>query len=224
MENIVYMGKEENLDAELQSNGFRERLAQLGMRLVVKRDGWWDYREADLVLAIRSGYKLYLAVKPASKLLNAWIAGCPAILSPENGYRELRRSELDFFECSTADQVIGCIRTLREQPSRFEEMITNGLERAKEFSRNAITERWAEMLDGIVSERYAKWLVDERPTFLRKAELTTALLRRRVWGTQVSQTPRAGWWREALRPIRRASVLPGSLRAFELPADQGQHA
>ena len=42
--------------------------------------------------------------------------------------------------------------------------------------------------------------------------LKVALIRRRIWGTQATQIHKEGWWREALRPIRRVTVLPGSRR------------
>jgi hypothetical protein len=217
IENIVYMGKEANLDAELRSTAFKQQLAGLGMRLDAKSGGWWDYREADVVLAVRSGYPLYLAVKPASKLVNAWMAGCPAIVSPENGYRELRLSALDYFEGQTVEDVLQSLKRLREQPRLYEDMVLNGATRAKAFTAEAIADRWAAFLDGIVSERYRAWsAAGARSDTARKLALRLALVRRRIWGTQATQTHRAGWWREALRPVRRTTVLPGSRRIASL--------
>jgi len=58
---------------------------------------WPDFREADLILAVRPGDRRRATNKPASKLVNAWLAGVPALLGPEVAYRELRRSELEWF-------------------------------------------------------------------------------------------------------------------------------
>jgi len=216
LENIVYMGKEENLDAELRSDSFKHRLAEMGMKLIVKSDDWWDYREADVVLAVRSGYPLYLAVKPASKLVNAWMAGCPAIVSPENGYRELQVSKLDFFEGETVEDVLQSLESLRQQPQLYEQMVENGAQRAKQFSAEDIANRWAELLDQIVENEYRSWRNSRLPESIRRVGLKLSLVRRRIWGTQATQIHRAGRWREALRPLRRFTVLPGSRRILAL--------
>jgi hypothetical protein len=47
---------------------------------------WHDYSTDDLVLAVRDLTEKDALVKPASKLVNAWIAGVPALLGPEPAF------------------------------------------------------------------------------------------------------------------------------------------
>ena len=71
-----------------------------------------DYREVDVILAVRPGTRYDIDLKPATKLYNAWMAGCPALLSTESAYREVRRSEYDYEEVDTADEAIEAVRRL----------------------------------------------------------------------------------------------------------------
>ena len=109
---------------------------------------WHDYAESDLILAVRKpwtegGLRLE---KPASKLVNAWQAGVPALIGPEYAYRELRRSELDYVEVATVEEAMDAIQRLRASPRLYRAMIENGRRRAAAFTPERIAERWAEVL------------------------------------------------------------------------------
>ena len=113
IENIAYKGLSGNLHPEFHGKAWREFLAARGLRWVTdaveesqSRDdksklAWNDYREVDLVLAVRLPSRNVLGRsdlhprKPATKLYNAWRAGVPALLGPELAYRELRESPLE---------------------------------------------------------------------------------------------------------------------------------
>ena len=73
---------------------------------------------------------IVLETKPASKLVNAWAAGVPAMLGPEPAYRELRSSPLDFLETPAAEAVLDAIDRLRGEPGLYAAMAENGLRRA----------------------------------------------------------------------------------------------
>jgi hypothetical protein len=92
--------------------------------------------------------------KPASKLVNAWRAGVPALLGPEYAYRSLRRSELDYFEVTSADAAIEALRRLQASPGLFGDVVQNGLARAKDFEYDRIIEQWAHLLFEVVVPRY----------------------------------------------------------------------
>ena len=111
---------------------------------------WHDYRSTDVVVGYRrpdapDAARLYTS-KPAAKLYNCWHAGAPAILGPEHAYREQRRSELDYIEIERPEHAKEAILRLRSDPSLYLAMVENGLERAADFSRTAVTDRWAEVL------------------------------------------------------------------------------
>ncbi len=112
---------------------------------------WHDYREIDAVLALRPPPKKPHGrrghtEKPASKLLNAWHAGVPAILGPEYAYRELRQSEVDYLEISTPEEARAAVLRLRHEPDLYHAMAENGRRRAVEFGAERILTQWSELL------------------------------------------------------------------------------
>lgn len=107
---------------------------------------WNDYSEIDVVVAMRKDTSHLYLKKPASKLVNAWLAGVPAILGPEQAYRELRRSELDYIEVGSAAEAAAALARLKSDPALYRAMADNGLRRADEVGAEACTRRWATLL------------------------------------------------------------------------------
>jgi len=108
--------------------------------------GWHDYREVDLVVALRPDAADQHSGKPATKLYNAWLAGVPALLGPEFAYRELRRSELDYLEIAGMQDAKAAVLMLLDRPALYRAMIENGCVRARDFTVEAITKRWVTLL------------------------------------------------------------------------------
>jgi hypothetical protein len=108
--------------------------------------GWDDYREVDLALAVRPHDRRLHTSKPASKLVNSWIAGVPALLGAEFAYRELRRSPLDYVEIANVEEAEAAVERLRSDPDLYRAMVENGRVRAREFTIDRLTERWRELL------------------------------------------------------------------------------
>jgi hypothetical protein len=107
---------------------------------------WGDYREIDVVLAMRRPDADGHTGKPASKLYNAWRAGVPALFGPEPAYRELFLDALDYIEVASVDQAVAAIDRLREQPALYRAMVDHGRVRAAAFSPEAIRETWVDLL------------------------------------------------------------------------------
>ncbi len=154
IERVSYKGYVANLSSEFREPRFAQFLARHGMVFeddAVTDDAFdhpiltrfHDYTAVDLVLAVRPGRTTH---KPASKLVNAWHAGTPALLSPDYPYLELRTSELDFMAVSTVAEAEQAIARLRAEPGLYRAMISHGAARAREFTVAAITNRWAEFL------------------------------------------------------------------------------
>ena len=152
IKNLVFKGRSWNLYHEFRSAEFRASLASLGVRLTIDDEtdvelpNWYDYRTADLVLAVRDLTEQDARTKPASKLVNAWLAGVPAILGPEPAFQELRESELDYLEVRSPSEMLDAIQRLKSQPGLYEQMIANGLQRAEEYSTDRMVQRWVEVL------------------------------------------------------------------------------
>lgn len=160
VERVGFMGQERNLAEELRGVEFRERLAALGMELVIcsRRKDWHDYREIDVVLAVRGGKLRWLSTKPSSKLVNAWLANCPAVLGSEPAFEALRRGDLDYCAAGDPDSVIAALRRLRQDPDLYRRMVANGAERGREYEIPSVAQRWESVLGGAVADDYQHWL------------------------------------------------------------------
>lgn len=163
---IVYKGIRRNFDPMFLTDSFAADLARLGFELRIDdfqgmADGHGtavhDFSDGDIALAVRNITVDDAEGKPANKLVNAWRAGTPALLGPEPAYQELRRSELDYFEVSTAEDVIASLSALREKPELYAAMVENGHERAVDFMPDAIYGKWIEGINGPITARFEAW-------------------------------------------------------------------
>lgn len=156
-ERLGYVGLHENLHPDFRDEAWPRALAALGMEWVPKVTSfrevsrgapvdWEDYRALDAVLAVRPGDSGLASSKPASKLVNAWRAGIPALLGAEYPFRELRRCELDYVEVADGAGALAALTRLRDDPARVRRMVAHGRQRATEFDFPALTLRWAELL------------------------------------------------------------------------------
>jgi hypothetical protein len=161
---VGFKGRWYYLPESFKSPKFVSELNNLGIELDVLPDltadlaSWSDYSQTDVVLALRHNRELYLHSKPATKLINAWMAGCPALMGAEPAYQALRRSELDYIEVQTQTDVIQALQRLQNNPELYQAMVENGFQRVKEFSPDAIAQYWRNLLAGEISEGYAAWL------------------------------------------------------------------
>jgi hypothetical protein len=173
--NVGYFGIPGELDPSLQDPVWHERLRDEGLEFtIVPPEGWSDYRDIDAVVAVRSfSYPGEWLLKPASKLLNAWNAGVPAVLGRESAYRAERRSELDFLEVSSRDQVQAALLRLRDDAILRKAMVENGRRRASEFSDDAITAGWRGFLENQAIPAYERWrkasLVSRAASMVRRS-------------------------------------------------------
>ncbi len=182
IENIVFKGSENNLYEEFRSPQFCQELENIGVQLLISGKSsnsvnWHDYSNADLVLAVRDLTEKDALVKPASKLVNAWMAGVPALLGPEPAFREQKQSPLDYIEIKTPQEALDAIRKLKQNPELYQQMVRNGLQRAEDFTPERITQRWHDVLSGPVAKNYAQWC--QRPGIIRRAEFVIRALQER---------------------------------------------
>ena len=163
---VAYMGMVENLHHEFRGEAWRSAVAGLGIEWIeqevrYRRDGdlgqvdWEDYRTLDAIIAVRPRARHLRYSKPASKLINAWRAGVPALLGPEFAYRELRRCEEEYLEVASAKEALAALGRLRDDPGLYARMVAAGRQRAPEFSYEALTQRWAELVFATIPQRIA---------------------------------------------------------------------
>ena len=196
IENMVYKGRSFNLYHKFRSEQFVAELANLGVRFESHDEhadpvrNWRSYQTSDLILAVRDLTERDALVKPASKLVNAWMAGAPALLGPEPAFRDIRQSSLDYVEVRSTQDVLDVIRRFKAQPTLYEEMVANG-ETRWEYSEKRTAQRWVDAFCGPVAEAYARWL---RSAWLaRVAAFPVRAIRRKLARRAASRNARHGF-------------------------------
>jgi len=155
-ENACFFGNPE----EMLADGHRlaTELGRLGLTWrIVPRAEWHDYREVDVVVAVRPEDERAAKQKPASKLTNAWLAGVPAVLSPDPAFEELRQSPLDYLSAQSVPDILRRVTELRDDVSLRRAMRDNGLRRSPEVAPERSVRQWTEILRDQVIPRYEEW-------------------------------------------------------------------
>lgn len=158
-ENLTYLGDPDCLAPELKDPTWAKNLSDLGIQWIVNGDTstWSDYSTTDAVLAIRSFDQNPHHHKPASKLLNAWLAGVPAILGPESAYQNERQSPDDYLEATTVKSALEAIKRLKQDPALRSRIIAQGQRRAQEIQTEQMRDRWMRFLTGPATAQYHQW-------------------------------------------------------------------
>ena len=138
-ETLAYKGDIGNLWVSFRDESFRRALGDLGveLRLDLRTPAngaplrMHDYRDVDAVIAVRNLTEGDVRVKPASKLVNAWSCGTPALLGAEPGFQELREDELDYIEIDSPRTALDAIRNLKCDPGLATRMRERGFARAR---------------------------------------------------------------------------------------------
>lgn len=163
---LTFKGQSWNLDVRFRNPDFIRSLHEMGIDLDLPKDDndresmawqWRDYSNSDAVIAIRNLTEQDASIKPASKLINAWIAGVPAFLGPEPAFRELRKSPLDYIEVTEAGAVIDELRRWKENPEYYLAIIANGHKRAEDFTTEKLAQQWKNLFDGPISDEFHRW-------------------------------------------------------------------
>ncbi|MEL6381492.1 MAG: glycosyltransferase [Cyanobacteria bacterium J06626_18] len=174
-ETVAFFGHTNNLSPEFTGPEWNEILKKLGLvwHPVVNTNRWnehrtldtrWnDYRQVDAVVAVRSFAPDVLAQtkdychKPATKLYNAWLAGVPAILGPESGYRAARQTDLDYLEVTSLAEVQRALMRLQEDPDLRQAMVCNGRARSRAIAPETLTQRWLNFIQDTLFPVYKQW-------------------------------------------------------------------
>lgn len=147
---LAYVGSDMYLPKYMRSGKFVEALAQMGVEFKTMLNGnWYDYSDVDVLVAVRNVPESVLLTKPASKLTNSWLAGCPIVVNDEPAYRALRRSSLDYLVAHDEDEVLRAVSKLVNDMELYNSMLRNCEERRHEHSQQSVVDRWVDLLRDI---------------------------------------------------------------------------
>jgi hypothetical protein len=129
------------------------------------RSQWNDYSDIDLVVAVRDqssflpSAKVHKRVerKPPNKLINAWLARVPAILSPEPSYLLLKKSRLDFLDASDINEILKAVDELISSPELYQKIVQNAEMRAADYGIDSVVEQWKNLIDKRLDPLYRQW-------------------------------------------------------------------
>ncbi|MGK7954087.1 MAG: glycosyltransferase [Crocosphaera sp.] len=180
-ENIAYFGYDVNLIPEMKSPSWIQSLEKLGLNwhLVDHPSQWNDYSYVDVVVALRClGRDNDFSWKPGSKLYQAWATGVPAILGYEAAFRGERKSEYDYLEAASIEEILAALKRLRDNPDLRKKMQENGFIRAKETEPTVLASLWRDFITEIAVPTYESWCNSSeiaRQTFLKRRYLETKM-------------------------------------------------
>jgi hypothetical protein len=170
-ENVSYFGLPPRLAPQVRTDRFDELLRRHGFNFrIMCKERWNDYSDTDAVLAVRSFAALSYHKYPPSKLYNSWLARVPALLGKESAYQAERRSELDYVEIGSTDDILAGLERLRSDVAFRAAVIRNGIDRAAQIEPACIAQRWADFLTHVAVPAYHEWC--GLPTARRRAFLS----------------------------------------------------
>jgi hypothetical protein len=179
VEKIAYIGSSQYVPKYVKDKEFSDFLSEKGITFSYMVNGdWLDHREVDVLIAVRDVPESVLMTKPASKLVNSWLAGVPIILGSEPAYRAIRQSDFDYLEANNLEELLRCINVLISDNALYIRILKNAEIRRQEYSLERVVRSWIDFFESIDSNigEYSRGQV-----FLRKIKYYKSLVKNRVW-------------------------------------------
>lgn len=154
---VAFKGNPENVPDYLRDGAFVRTLEDLGftLRLDVPTDTdgrgnrWHDFAEVDVSLCVRAASPSDdLRRKPATRLINSWLAGAVPLVAPEPAYLELCRDGDDAFIVDGPDAIVTLLGRLKHDTITLQRVESAVDDRARHFLPSVIVERWDQLLFG----------------------------------------------------------------------------
>jgi hypothetical protein len=166
LRSLVLKCNPENIPAEVATSRWARTLAARGVEWSIdspsRTDGydqtWHDFTDVDAVLcAPHPGNELDPHRKPATRLINAWVAGCIPLVAREPAYLELASDGMDALFFERLDECPALVEELRADPSRLRALEQRVAARGIEFSVERTSRLWLEALDRLDAGSGSGW-------------------------------------------------------------------
>jgi len=149
---LGYFGYAHNLHPSISDTVFQARIERLGLRMhVPSPSDWHDFSGVDCVMAIRNfGRAEPHLNKPSLKLLNAWLAGVPAVLGYETAYVHDGVPGEGYLEATSPDELLDALTQLRESIELRRALVDRGREIVAGFEVARTVERWRRFIETLL--------------------------------------------------------------------------
>ena len=151
----AFKGFRSSLPAYLEDMGFRTALSRRGVGLTLDvphradhaDQHWHDFSDVDVALCVRSERpRGDLDRKPATRLVNAWLAGSIPLIDPEPAYLEMGTHEKDCLIVDGPGSIIAAIERLAAEPALVARLQSGVAARRGQVSPEQVLDAWDELL------------------------------------------------------------------------------
>jgi hypothetical protein len=155
VEVVTVKSNPENVPEAFRSQQWTSALHDLGMQWVLdapkETDGpdnrWNDFSNADVSICFRGdGISQAMLRKPATRLINAWSAGCIPLVGPEPAYLELVTDGEDALVVDSVDSCLAALRRLRDNSELVARLEAGCERRATEFALDRVLDQWESLV------------------------------------------------------------------------------
>ncbi|MDB5132565.1 MAG: hypothetical protein JWR02_2314 [Mucilaginibacter sp.] len=147
--NIFYFGEVANLAPELKSADWKNFIATNDFAFKTPHFSQWnDYSDADIIIGIRSfdPDDQYIN-KPASKLINSWLANAVFIGGKDLAYSYERETEFDYIDVKSYDDLKEVLIKLKTDTDLFSRYRLQAVNRGNDFSERFFLNQWVTLID-----------------------------------------------------------------------------
>jgi hypothetical protein len=111
---------------------------------------WHDFSDVDVIICARR-FRSQLddqphSRKPATKLINAWVAGVIPLVAPEASYLELIHPGHDALTVASTEEIVAALEALRSDPGLVKHLEEGVARRGREFAAGQVLSAWEELL------------------------------------------------------------------------------
>lgn len=159
--NVAYQGV--RYFTAIDEDQLNKDLKELGMNFKVLDEAeWHDLRAVDILIGIRCFTGKKYRRKPASKLVNAWIAEIPFIGGCDSAFTQIGLPDVDYLRVDTYEEMLESITRLKTDPDLYRSLVENGRNKSELYSSHAVADRWKQVLENHLATAFLEW-ENDRP-------------------------------------------------------------
>ena len=157
VENVCYAGDPKNLWGDQRT--IEETLNRVGLNFIIrpKFSEWNDLRDVDIMIGIRTLDKKKHNHKPASKMINSWHANIPFVGGYDSAFTQCGSVGKDYLRVSNKKELLEALSLLKTDHKTYKDLVENGKCAVREFTIDAISQRWADVLNDVAWPMYERW-------------------------------------------------------------------